>query len=664
MEEKGQLNQTMNFKNCLGVFQGGGCKALAFVGAYKEVRRRGVNFSEVAGTSAGSIFAALIAAGATPEYLEDLLYKVDFNSFNKKADEDVAIRYGFKEFPTLRKYARRYLKFKPNDKASYVLDILDNVGMYSSEALEEWLEKELQSLLDISSRTVTFNDLKLPLHVIATDINRQKQTIWNESNSGSSSVAKAVRCSCTIPLYFQPVDMNYVDGGLVSNLPSFSLNDGERHFEKILCFTLNGKVQPVKCFESYFTGIASSIIDGAIDIQEKLQNNTYNIVIRDLDLSTTDFNKITNELIEDTVLKGKLAAAEFFDNEMFEMSSPENNNKLKLTRDYLLNSVVMEDVSGYSNIYLCFDDTKIIYSLFPTILNWLTKDINITFITRNISCITKKPSKIEHEKYRRFLINRFGINLIERDSVPFDAFIYQGLNSKSICMYKGEDLKINIGNGSIYDSKVDPYINESLFNMLDIDEEENHKKHEKIRATVKKFTIESISSDQHIERLRGVVQYKNAKIKFEEKEIDLREVKLMTRYVESYKYNQIDKLNELLVNYGLDTFEPSVIRFEDDVELLITPVVIEQYNGKYIVIKGNSRLSYLFRGGSSNDNFKAVVVSGVMTKLPSSGRNYPVSDVIITTKFKKGETRYENWIYENFRNIEESVRNPKLFEEK
>ncbi|HDZ9623276.1 TPA: patatin-like phospholipase family protein, partial [Vibrio cholerae] len=77
-----KYNQTMNFKNCLGVFQGGGCKALAFVGAYKEVKKRGVNFSEVAGTSAGSIFAALIAAGATPEYLEKLLFKVDFKSFN------------------------------------------------------------------------------------------------------------------------------------------------------------------------------------------------------------------------------------------------------------------------------------------------------------------------------------------------------------------------------------------------------------------------------------------------------------------------------------------------------------------------------------------------------------------------------------------------------
>lgn len=35
---------TKHFKNCLGVFQGGGCKALAFVGAFKEAIARGVFF--------------------------------------------------------------------------------------------------------------------------------------------------------------------------------------------------------------------------------------------------------------------------------------------------------------------------------------------------------------------------------------------------------------------------------------------------------------------------------------------------------------------------------------------------------------------------------------------------------------------------------------------
>ncbi|HGH6043077.1 TPA: hypothetical protein AB5H75_003484, partial [Vibrio mimicus] len=109
--------------------------------------------------------------------------------------------------------------------------------------------------------------------------------------------------------------------------------------------------------------------------------------------------------------------------------------------------------------------------------------------------------------------------------------------------------------------------------------------------------------------------------------------------------------------------EPSVIKFKDDVELLITPVIIEKHGSNNIVIKGNSRLSYFHRDLDNSSKFKAIVVSGVSKELPSTGRTYPINDIIITTKNKEGVTRYENWVYNNFRNIEESVRNPKSFKE-
>ena len=72
---------TKYFTSCKGVFQGGGCKAIAYIGAYKTAYERGVFFSELAGTSAGSIIAALIAAGAKPEYLEKVVKDLDFKTF-------------------------------------------------------------------------------------------------------------------------------------------------------------------------------------------------------------------------------------------------------------------------------------------------------------------------------------------------------------------------------------------------------------------------------------------------------------------------------------------------------------------------------------------------------------------------------------------------------
>ena len=67
------MQKTVFFRNCLGVFQGGGCRAAAFAGAYEEAVKRGVSFSEVAGASAGSVIAALIGAGASPTFISEKL---------------------------------------------------------------------------------------------------------------------------------------------------------------------------------------------------------------------------------------------------------------------------------------------------------------------------------------------------------------------------------------------------------------------------------------------------------------------------------------------------------------------------------------------------------------------------------------------------------------
>ena len=76
--------ETKFFKNCLGVFQGGGCRGAAYVGAFKQSIESGISFSELVGASAGSIIAVLIGAGATPEQLCKIIKELDFKKFLSK----------------------------------------------------------------------------------------------------------------------------------------------------------------------------------------------------------------------------------------------------------------------------------------------------------------------------------------------------------------------------------------------------------------------------------------------------------------------------------------------------------------------------------------------------------------------------------------------------
>src|SRR5512144_2036470 len=75
------IYRTRFYTDCSGVFEGGGCRASAYAGAYSSAYEHGVRFSEVAGTSAGAIVAALIAAGAEPEFLLNELRELDFRDF-------------------------------------------------------------------------------------------------------------------------------------------------------------------------------------------------------------------------------------------------------------------------------------------------------------------------------------------------------------------------------------------------------------------------------------------------------------------------------------------------------------------------------------------------------------------------------------------------------
>jgi predicted acylesterase/phospholipase RssA len=66
------------------VLEGGGVKGIALAGAYSVLKEAGYGFRRVAGSSAGSLVGALIAADVPPEHLAELIRAVDFRSFRVK----------------------------------------------------------------------------------------------------------------------------------------------------------------------------------------------------------------------------------------------------------------------------------------------------------------------------------------------------------------------------------------------------------------------------------------------------------------------------------------------------------------------------------------------------------------------------------------------------
>jgi NTE family protein len=187
-----------------GVFSGGGIKGLALIGAYEEIEKRGFTFARVAGTSAGSIIAAFIAAGYTSKEIYTLFDELDVVSLLDQQRSKSS-------FPFI-KWILLYLR----------------MGLYKGAKLEKWLEeklanKGLRTFADIPPQT---------LRIIASDLTNGQLLVLPDDlqrygiSPHTFSIAKAIRMSCSIPYFFEPVKLKtqtgvsvVVDGGVLSNFP-------------------------------------------------------------------------------------------------------------------------------------------------------------------------------------------------------------------------------------------------------------------------------------------------------------------------------------------------------------------------------------------------------------------------------------------------------------
>jgi len=200
------------------VLEGGGIKGIGLVGAALELIEHKYEFQRVAGTSAGSIVAALLAAGASRDQLFKAMNRLKYPKVPDRAWPGVPL---VSEGAALLRSAGAY-------RGAYIHDFiareLETLGVRTFADLAA-TDSGLDPNLDASHR--------YKLMVTVTDVTngRLLRLPWDYPKLGlppdEQSVATAVRASISIPLYFEPVTLTcgdgkkitLVDGGVLSNFP-------------------------------------------------------------------------------------------------------------------------------------------------------------------------------------------------------------------------------------------------------------------------------------------------------------------------------------------------------------------------------------------------------------------------------------------------------------
>lgn len=199
---------TYPFRNL--VFEGGGVKGIAYVGAMKVLQKEKIlkNIDRVGGTSAGSINAVLYAARYTNQETLQILNKLDFNGF--KDDSWGALR----DMNRLK----------------------DEYGWYKGDYFREWIGDLLKKKTGNSN--VSFKALQehtgKQLYVYASNLSTNFGEVYSPEHTPRMRVVDAVRRSMSIPLFFRAVRDDrkdvFVDGGVINNFP-VKLFDREKYLE-------------------------------------------------------------------------------------------------------------------------------------------------------------------------------------------------------------------------------------------------------------------------------------------------------------------------------------------------------------------------------------------------------------------------------------------------
>jgi NTE family protein len=242
------------------VFQGGGAKGLAHIGAIKSLEEQGRTYRRLVGTSAGSIVAVLLAAGYSADQMEAVITErmpdgnIIMGSFLVPPEKDEFSEEQLQNSVIYRSFHDILPEFVPDfaseelelDAVKLLLDnpdyrglfsLLEEGGLYSGSGFVEWLGEQLdRDGRDLGAATMAeFHQATgADLTIVATDANNGIMLMLNHRTTPDLPVVWAVRMSTSMPFVFQEVQWQpewgayqgqdisghlIVDGGIATNLP-------------------------------------------------------------------------------------------------------------------------------------------------------------------------------------------------------------------------------------------------------------------------------------------------------------------------------------------------------------------------------------------------------------------------------------------------------------
>ena len=185
------------------VFEGGGVKGIAYVGALEELEERGIlsQVRRVGGTSAGAIVATLVGLGYTVEEVREVLWGMDFEKFLDSSWGVVR---------DIKRLTEEFGWYKGDYFRAWIGDLIEKKTGNANITFEQ--AEKLVGEKGVSS-----------IYFMVTNLSTGFSEVMSAEKHPGMCVADGVRFSMSLPIFFTAKrgmrgDM-YVDGGVLDNYP-------------------------------------------------------------------------------------------------------------------------------------------------------------------------------------------------------------------------------------------------------------------------------------------------------------------------------------------------------------------------------------------------------------------------------------------------------------
>jgi len=181
---------------------GGGVRGAAHVGVLQEIDSAGIKIDRIAGVSAGAVIGCLYAYSQDAKWIEDHFR----NIWSSRSLSGLTSKTFFDNGST-----KSFIGAVKRTLTDYVIAL---ISLHRNSLIKN---DQLREILELLVPVNNFDQLKIPLKIISTDITSGKDLISEEGN-----LIDALIKSCSIPGIMEPViegERVIVDGGVSMPIP-------------------------------------------------------------------------------------------------------------------------------------------------------------------------------------------------------------------------------------------------------------------------------------------------------------------------------------------------------------------------------------------------------------------------------------------------------------